>query len=104
MQYPWRAGVGISQSQSSRWQALSGDYLLPRNTAKAIEILTELSMRGELDGAVQAASMYRAGRGTTSGLAEVPNAYGYEKKVEAMRKLTPEMVALIRCGHRNKFG
>lgn len=216
VQYPWRAGVGITPSQSPAWQSLAGDYLLPRNTAKAIEILTELSMRGdnlasrklaslyftgkndgggavlrdfdkyifymdravtngsvlaanelgfellsgrklpadhargfeyiakaalkgygpaelsagyalrdgrgvtrneaqalemfkraadhgELDGAVQAAAMYRAGRGTTSGRAEVPNAYAYEKKAEAMRKLTPAMAELVRRGHQDKF-
>lgn len=216
VQYPWRAGVGISKSQSPRWQSLAGDYLLQRDTAKAIEILTELSMRGdnlasrklaslyftgrndgggavlrdydkyifymkravdngsvlaandlgfellsgrklpanhplgfeyiakaalkgygpaelsagyalrdgrgvtqndaqalemfkraadhgELDGAVQAAAMYRAGRGTTSGRVEVPNAYAYEKKAEAMRKLTPAMAELVRRGHQDKF-
>ncbi|MDZ3830798.1 MAG: tetratricopeptide repeat protein [Sphingopyxis sp.] len=216
VQYPWRAGVGISQPQSSGWQALAGDFLLPRDTSKAIKILTELSMRGdnlasrklaslyftgknddggallrdldkyifymdravkngsvlaandlgfellsgrtlpadhargfeyiakaalqgygpaelsagyalrdgrgvakneaqalemfkraadhgEIDGAVQAAAMYRAGRGTTSGRVEVPNAYAYEKKAEAMRKLTPAMADLVRRANRDKF-
>lgn len=216
VQYHWRSGIGITESQKPRWQSLEGDYLLPRNTGKAIEILTELSGRGdnlasrklaslyftgrndggeavlrdydkyifymdravtngsvlaandlgfellsgrklpadhargfeyiakaalkgygpaelsagyalrdgrgvtkneaqalemfkraadhgELDGAVQAAAMYRAGRGTTSGRAEVPNAYAYEKKAEAMRKLTPAMAEVVRRGHQDKF-
>lgn len=216
VQYPWKAGIGITKEQEPQWRSLAGDYLLPRNTAKAIAILTELSGRGdnlasrklaslyftgrndgggavlrdydkyifymdravtngsvlaandlgfellsgrklpadhargfeyiakaalkgygpaelsagyalrdgrgvtknealalemfkraadhgELDGAVQAAAMYRAGRGTTNGRVEVPSAYAYEKKAEAMRKLTPEMADLIKRGHRDKF-
>lgn len=216
VQYPWKAGIGITKEQAPQWQSLAGDYLLPRDTAKAIAILTELSGRGdnlasrklaslyftgkndgggavlrdydkyifymdravtngsvlaandlgfellsgrklpadhargfeyiakaalqgygpaelsagyalrdgrgvtkdeaqalelfkraadhgEIDGAVQAAVMYRAGRGTQNGRVEVPNAYAYEKKAEAMRKLTPEMADLVKRGHRDKF-
>src|SRR3546814_19345046 len=45
--YHWRSGIGITDAQKPRWQLLEGDYLLPRNTAKAIEVLTGLPGHGD---------------------------------------------------------
>ncbi|KTE15563.1 hypothetical protein [Sphingopyxis sp. H115] len=72
---------------------------MTKNDAQALEMFKRAADHGEIEGAVQAAAMYRAGRGTTSGGAEVPNAYAYEQKAEAMRKLTPAVAELVRRGH-----
>src|SRR3546814_14999910 len=52
---------------SDLWQLLEGDYLLPRNTAKAIEILTELSGRGDNLASRKLASLYFTGKNDGGG-------------------------------------
>lgn len=76
---------------------------MARDDKLALEMFKRAAEHGELDGAVQAAAMYRAGQGTDSGRVEVPNAYAYEKKAEEMRKLTPEMAEFLRRANNDRF-
>src|SRR3546814_3391916 len=62
-----RSGIGITDAQKPRWQLLEGYYLLPRNTAKAIEILTELSGRGDNLASRKLASLYFTGKNDGGG-------------------------------------
>jgi TPR repeat protein len=75
----------------------------PKDEKLALQLFQRAADHGEIDGAVQAAAMYRAGQGTESGGVEVVNAAAFEQKAERMRALSPAMADLVRRSHREKF-
>ncbi|WP_083440017.1 tetratricopeptide repeat protein [Altererythrobacter epoxidivorans] len=94
---------GYGPAELTAGYALREGRGVARDDKLALEMFKRAAEHGELDGAVQAAAMYRAGQGTDSGRVEVPNAYAYEKKAEEMRKLTPEMAEFLRRANRDRF-
>src|SRR3546814_5488632 len=90
-----RSGIGITDAQKPRWQLLEGDYLLPRNTAKAIEILTELSGRGDNLASRKLASLYFTGKNDGGGAV----LRDYDKYIFRSGEHTSELQSLMRISY-----
>lgn len=95
------AGYGPAELNAA--YALREGRGAPKDEKLALQLFERAAGHAEIDGAVQAAAMYRAGQGTESGRPDPAMAQTYEKKAGEMRSLSPQMADLIRRGHREKF-